>query len=81
MKLAAIESLINDKREIEFFYNSHRYSITYYSDNRVKFISVCEFYRTPIDVSTPQEVFNLFIGRRKLSDILTSIPDSHIFIH
>lgn len=81
MKLAAIESLINEKREIEFIYHSHRYSITYYTDNREKFISVCEFYRTPFDVGSPKEVFNLYIGRHKLSEIFEKIPDKDFFIH
>ena len=38
MKAECIETLINENREIEFTYRGNRYSITYYNDNREKYI-------------------------------------------
>ncbi len=42
MKLECIESLVICNREIEFKYNNKRYSITYYNDNREKYISLAK---------------------------------------
>ena len=75
MKRECIEELINSRREIEFDYQGKRYSITYYNDKREKSISVCEFYKKPIDVKSPSEVLRLKIGKRTLEEIFASLPD------
>ena len=81
MKAECIECLIYCNREIEFSYRGNKYSITYYNDNRTKYISVCKFYETPIDVSTAEEVLKLKIGQYTLEQIFASLPDSAFDIY
>ncbi len=76
MRAECIEELIHGKREIEFIYHNHRYSITYYNDNREKYISVCEYGYKPIDVKSADELLKLHIGRKTLEQIFSSLPDS-----
>jgi len=76
MRTECIEELIHGKREIEFVYNHRRYSITYYNDNREKYISVCEYGHTPIDVKSSSEVLKIYIGKKTLAQIFSSLPDS-----
>ena len=76
MRAECIEELIRGKREIEWIYLNHRYSITYYNDNRENYISVCEYGHNPIDVKTPNDVLNLRIGNKTLEEIFSSLPDS-----
>ena len=76
-----IETLIDENREIEFIYKGTRYSITYYNDNREKYISVCEFYKEPIDVKNVDELLKLKIGKYTLKEIFESLPDSAFDIY
>lgn len=76
MKTECIETLINENREIEFTYKGSRYSITYYDDNREKYISVCKFYGKPIDVKKAGELFKHKIGKYTLKQIFEPFPDS-----
>jgi len=80
MRAECIEELIHGKREIEFIYHNHRYSITYYNDNREKYISVCEYGYNPIDVKSAHEVLNIHIGKKTLEQIFSSLPDSSFSI-
>lgn len=75
MKTEYIQELINNNREIEFEFNGDRYSITYYNDNREKYISICKFYNEPIDVKNTEELFKLKIGNQTLEQILESLKD------
>jgi hypothetical protein len=81
MKAECIETLINENREIEFTYRGNRYSITYYNDNREKYISVCKFYEKPIDVKNADELFKLTIGKFTLKQIFEALPDSAFDIY
>lgn len=81
MKRECIEELINANREIEFTYRGRRYSIVYYNDDREKYISFGEFYKTPIDVANPAEIFKIRIGSRTLEEIFDSLPDSAFDIY
>lgn len=81
MKRECLELLINTGREIEFVYRKNRYSITYYNDNRKNYISVCQFYKNPIDVSSASEALKLKIGKYTLEQIFASLPDSAIDIY
>lgn len=81
MKIECIELLIDNKREIEFVYHNNKFSITYYNDNRTKYISVCEYYRNPIDVASVQEVLKLKIGNKTLEQVFAELPDSAITIY
>ena len=81
MKIEYIEELINGNREIEFKYRGSRYSITYYNDNREKYISVCKFYEKPIDVKNVKELLKIKIGRYTLEQIFKALPDSAFNIY
>ena len=81
MKIECIESLIACNREIEFSYQNRRFSITYYNDNREKYISVCEEFQKPIDVRNVSELLRLKIGKYTLEKIFTVLPDSAIDIY
>lgn len=81
MKRECLELLINSGREIEFTYRGNKYSITYYNDDRKKYISVCQFYHKPIDVSSADEALKLRIGKCTLETIFASLPDSAIDIY
>ena len=81
MKSECIEALIECKREIEFSYKNHRYSITYYNDNREKYISVCKFYDKPVDVKSSSEVLKMKIGGVTLEKIFANLPDSAFDIY
>lgn len=80
MRAECIEELIRGRRDIEFIYNNHRYSITYYNDNREKYISVCEYGHDPVDVKSAYELLKLHIGRKTLEQIFSSLPDSSFSI-
>lgn len=81
MKAECIESLINENREIEFTFRGNRYSVTYYNDNREKYISVCKFYDKPVDVKNADELLKLRIGKFTLKQILEALPDSAFDIY
>lgn len=81
MKREAFEELVNENREIEFSFRGARYSVTYYNDNREKYISICRFYRTPIDVSSVGELFKLKIDGIPLEKVINSLPDSAFDIY
>ncbi len=76
MKAECIESLIACNREIEFKYRGKKYSITYYNDKREKYISVCEAYKTPIDVRNSSEVLKIRIGKLTLKEVFATLSDS-----
>ena len=81
MKKEAIEELINGFREIEFRYHGKKYSITYYNDNRKKYISIGEYYGKFIDVNNVAELLKIRIGNRTLEQIFAALPDSAIDIY
>ena len=81
MRRECIEELIRGNREIEFKYKGKDYSITYYNDNRKNYISVCEFYKTPVDVKNADEVLKLTIGGITLEKIFSSLPDDAFVIY
>ena len=81
MKRECLEMLIDAGREIEFTYHGNRYSITYYNDDRKKYISICKFYETPVDVSTSAEALKVTIGRYTLEQIFAALPDKAIDIY
>ena len=81
MKINYIQELINNDRKIEFDFNGNRYSITYYNDNREKYISFYKFYSEPIDVKNAEELFKLKIGDQTLEQIPKSLSDSSFDIY
>ena len=81
MRIECIEELINSNREVEFRYHGRWYSITYYNDDREDYISVCEFYKTPIDVSSAKDVLSIKIGNYTLGEIFERLPDTEFIIY
>ncbi len=66
---------IETGREIEFTYDKKEYSITYYNDNRVNFISFCEFYKEPIDVSSFDELLEKKHNGVSIKDMIESLNE------
>ena len=81
MKMEYIQELINNDREIEFTFNNNHYSITYYNDNREKYISFYKFYNEPIDAKNVEELFKLKIEDQTLEQIFKSLKDSSFDIY
>ena len=81
MSREELEQLINDGREIEFKFKGKEYSITYYNDNRKKYISFCEFNKNPTDVAAVDELLNIKIGDFNLELVFLIIPNSSITIY
>ena len=81
MKTECIEALIACNREIEFTYLGRRFSITYFVNQDKRYISVCEFYKKPIEVKTASEVLKIKIGNKTLERIFASLPDSAFDIY
>lgn len=81
MKTECIEALINERREIEFTFRRKRYSITYYNDDRERYISVCKFYGKTVDVKNVAELLELTIGDYTLKQIFEALPDSAFDIY
>lgn len=80
MNAETINMLVSTGREIEFVYNKRKYSITYYNDNRKDYISFCEFYKEPFDVSNVDKLFEIRINGKTLKEILASLPDDNIHV-
>lgn len=66
---------IDTEREIEFTYDKKEYSITYYNDNRVNYISFWEFYKEPIDVSSFDELFEKKYNGISVKDMIESLSE------
>ena len=66
---------IDTGREIEFTYDKKEYSITYYNDNRVNYISFCEFYKDPIDVSSFDDLLEQKYNGILIKDMIESLSD------
>lgn len=81
MRRECIEELINGNRDIIFVYHHKKYSISYYNDNREKYISVGEYNGKYIDVKDSGELFKIKIGDRTLEEIFASLPDSAFDIY
>ena len=80
MNKEELQELIDEGREIEFIYKGIKYSITYYYDSRENFISFCEFFKEPIDVSSVDELLEIVIDGERLEEILNSLTDDYIWI-
>jgi len=81
MKAECIECLIDCNREIEFSYLGKRYSITYFNKNNIRLISICEFYKEPVNVKTSSEVLKYKIGSLTLEEIFSKLSDSSFDIY
>ena len=75
-----LKELIETGREIEFTYNKKRQSITYSNEN-VKDISFCEFYKETTDVSSVDELCNVKRDDKTVLEMLESITDKDISVY
>lgn len=78
MTLDLLKDYINTGREIEFEFKSKKYSITYYNDSRKNYISFCEFYNTPVDVSTFEDLIKIKIENESLAEIWSNLNENEI---
>ncbi len=76
-----LKTYIEDGREIEFTYEKKRYSITYYNDDREKYISVCEFYKDPVDVANVDELFLVILNNKSVGEMLLSIEEDEYSLY
>lgn len=81
MKKEELTELIETGREIEFTYNKKRYSITYSNEDVEDYISFCEFYKEPTDVSSVDELCNVVRDGVTVLEMLESITDKDISIY
>lgn len=75
-----LKELINLGHEIEFTYNKKNYSITYYNDDRINFISFCEFNKETTDVSNSDELCKIRRNGVRVLEMLESLSDKDISI-
>ena len=80
MSIDVLINYINNGREIEFEYGGKRFSITYGEVRGRDVISFCEFYKESIEVDTVDELFNIPIYGKKLSDIWESLTEENVWI-
>lgn len=76
-----LNELIATGREIEFDYKGKQYSITYYNDNRKKYISFCEFYKETLDVSNVDELWNSTYKNISVKDMILSINEDDYSVY
>lgn len=75
-----LTELVNQGREIEFTFKSKKYSITYYNDDREKYISFCEFYQEILDVATVNELWHSTYKGIKVQEIIRNLKDEDCVI-
>ena len=80
MSIPELKEYIDTGREIEFIYKDIKYSITYYGDNRINYISFCEFYKEPIDVKDIDELLSININGIKLDKIISELNDQDVWV-
>ncbi len=81
MKLQELKEYILTGREIEFTYNGKDYSITYYNDDREKYISFCEFNKVPLDVSNVEELLEIKQDGITVKEIIESLTNEDYSIY
>ena len=78
MKKEDLKEYIEIGDEIEFVFEGKRYSITYYDKEINKdYISFCEFYKTPVDVSNFEDLCNITYNGVKVIDMWESISEEY----
>ena len=73
--------LIETGREIKFTYNKKRYSVTYSNEDVKDYISFCEFYKEPTDVSSVDELCNVVRDGVTVLEMLESITEKDVTIY
>ena len=80
MSKEELKELIELGHEIEFKYKGKKYSITYAENDIPNFISFCEYYKEPIDVSNVEELCKIRIDGVTLLKALTEAEKEFILI-
>ena len=76
MKKEELKEYIETGREIEFEYKGKWYSITYFNRNKKRdYISFCEFYKTPVNVSNFKDLCNIKYNGTKVIDMWESLSE------
>lgn len=79
LKFLQFINWIEKGKQIEFTYLSVRYSVTYYSDEREKYISLVEFYKELSNFSSVSEFMeNALIGDKYLKDIWKDVKEIEV---
>lgn len=81
MKKEQLINYIEHKREIEFKYKDKMYSITYSPSNANDFISFCEFYQTPQNVTTINDLLEVSYGGITVLKMWESLSETEVWIY
>lgn len=81
MKKDLLIDYIECGREIEFKYNGKMYSITYSPANMDDFISFCEFYKEPTNVTTIDELLKISRDGVTVLEMWKAISEDDIWIY
>ena len=80
MRKEELKELIELGHEIEFKYKVKKYSIMYTENDTPNFISFCEYYKKPIDVSNVEELCKIRIDGVTLLNALTEAEKEFMLI-
>ena len=69
---------VSTGRELEFEYQGHKYSITYYNNKRRDYISFCEFYQESLDVASVDVLWDSSYKGIEPSKMFSSIPEDEV---
>lgn len=72
---------IEHGREIEFIFQSRKYSITYGIIEGKEVISFCEFYQETTEVETAEELINVTREGVTVLQMLESLTEEDIWIY
>lgn len=81
MNKEELKELVESGHEIEFLFNSKKYSITYGLLKGKHIISFCEFYKETTEVETFDELCDVEREGVKVIDMITSITMNEIWIY
>lgn len=80
MKIELLIDYIECGREIEFKYKSKMYSITYSPADMDDFISFCEFYKQPTNVTNVDDLLNVSRDGVTVQAMWESLSEDDIWI-
>ena len=81
MKTEVLIEYIECGREIEFKYKGKMYSITYSPTDMDDFISFCEFYKEPTNVTTIEELLEVSRNGVTVLQMWEALSEEDIWIY
>ena len=81
MKKEVLIDYIECGREIEFKYKGKMYSITYSPTDMDDFISFCEFYKEPTNVTTIEELLEVSRNGVTVLQMWEALSEEDIWIY